>query len=473
MCMRNGDFGVNAFINRTGPESAIGNYAGIDMKTTSLNVRMAVIGLIILGLAGCSSGTESPTTQAISGAIDSSDFTTTDANPVSETSTPTASDTDTSLTEVDPADTEQVVIAAQREAITFGTVRTVEVEGVVFTSLPEAEVDTSVASVELGRLLFWDPILSGDMDTACATCHLPEFGYTDGRARSIGTTGQGTGPNRVPGEIGLVPRNAQTVLNTVWNGINEIGVFNKDTAPMFWDNRTQSLANQAIEPLHSREEMRGNNFTEAEIDLEIASRLSNIAEYRVLFEQAYGDSAINVETVGQALADFQSTLIANNSPFDRWMRGDANAMSDAQLNGMRLFADTGCAECHSGPMFSDYETHVLGVREANGLAEADNGNGNFAFRTPSLRQLEFTAPYFHGGQDNDLDDVIDFYDNPNNSENPNVANNQLDPDFRALPNINNNRSNAIEAFLGALNDGNFDQSRPNNVPSGLPVGGAL
>lgn len=357
--------------------------------------------------------------------------------------------------------------------ITFGDVRTMELDGVVFSSLPEAEVNTSSPSVELGRLLFWDPILSGDMDTACASCHLPEFGYTDGRERSAGTSGQGTGPNRIPGQIGEVARNSQTVLNTVWNGINEFGVFDTDTAPMFWDSRTQSLASQAIEPIHSREEMRGDSFSDNEIDAEVVSRISALSEYQSLFEQVFGPDSINIDNVGQALADFQSTLVANNSPFDRWMRGDSAAMNQEQLNGMAEFADTGCAECHSGPMFSDYEVHVLGVPEADGLTEPDSGDGTFAFRTPTLRQLAFTGPYFHGGQESDLDDVIDFYDNPNNSDNPNVPTNQLDPDFRALPNINNNRRNAIEAFLGALNDASFDRSRPTSVPSGLPVGGAL
>ncbi len=357
--------------------------------------------------------------------------------------------------------------------ITIGSVRTVEIDDVIFTSLPEANVDASRPSVELGRLLFWDPILSGDQDIACATCHLPEFGYADGRQRSVGTTGVGTGPERVPGQIGEVSRNAPTVLNTVWNGINEFGVFETSSAPMFWEGRTLSLVNQALEPIRSQEEMRGSNFTEAEIDAVVVQRLSSISVYQVLFEQAYGSSTITLDLLAQALADFQSTLIANNAPFDRWMRGDDTAMSNQQLQGLAVFADTGCANCHSGPMFSDYENHVLGVPETDNLSTPDTGDGSFGFRTPTLRQLAFTAPYFHGGQETDLDGVIDFYDNPNGSDNPNVANNQLDSEFRDLPNINGNEANLIEAFLESLSDGNFDQTRPASVPSGLPVGGSL
>ncbi len=360
----------------------------------------------------------------------------------------------------------------QLNVVEVGDVRTIQINDMVFSSLPTQTIALETESIELGRLLFWDPILSGDRDVACATCHLPEFGYTDGRARSAGVGGVGTGPDRVAGQLGEVPRNAQSVLNTVWNGINEFGVFNPETATMFWDARTQSLAAQAAEPIRSREEMRGENFSEDEIDAEVVARLNSLSEYQVLFNQAYGTDEITHDQIGRALADFQSSLVANNSPFDRYLRGDTTAMTNAQINGMTTFAQHECGDCHSGPMFSDFDTHVLGVAEANGLNEPDFGNGNFGFRTPSLRQLAFTAPYFHGGQEADLDDAIDFYDN-NNSNNPNVANNQLDPDFRDIPNLNNNDINAIEAFLNALNDDSFDRERPAEVPSGLPVGGSL
>lgn len=415
--------------------------------------------LLMLGLGACSSDSGSTTEVTIpdEGGEDP------DENSGPEIPNP----------ETDPEGQPDPPTGNSQSVITFGDIQTYEIGGVVFSSLPEAQVNTSAASVELGRLLFWDPILSGDMDIACATCHLPEFGYSDGRARSAGTSGQGTGPARVPGEIGEVPRNAQTVLNTIWNGINELGVFDPATAPMFRDNRTQSLANQALDPIRSREEMRGDNFTEAEIDAAVITRLSGISEYQVLFSDVFGENSITMTNIGNALADYQSTLIANNSPFDRWMRGDTNAMTQQQFNGMNLFADTGCADCHSGPMFSNYELQVLGVAEADGLTEPDTGNGSFAFRTPTLRQLAFTGPYFHGGQDSDLNDVIDFYDNPESSENPNVPTDQLDPDFLIMPVINDSRRNAIRAFLDALNDDSFDRTRPDSVPSGLPVGGAL
>ncbi len=402
---------------------------------------IALTATILTFLAGCSAGS-TPETGAVAATIPSGEDT---ANAVDN-----------------PMD-----------VVAFGQVHTIELDGVVLSSLPTAITEPDQARVELGRLLFWDPILSGDQDVACASCHLPQFGYADGLARSIGVGGVGAGPGREVGYTGIVPRNAPTVLNTAWNGITELGVFDPELAPMFWDIRTQSLANQALEPIRSQQEMRGNNFTIEEMEAEVLSRLNTNSEYQDRFLTAFGSNEINLNMVGSALADFQTTLIANNAPFDRWMRGDTNAMSTTQILGMQEFVTTGCAQCHSGPLFSDFETHVLGVPEAAGLDTPDNGDGDFGFRTPSLRQLRFTAPYFHGGQRGTLNDVIDFYDNPGRSENPNVPTNSLDADFRNLPNINRQRANLIEQFLNALSDDEFDRSHPDSVPSGLPVGGLI
>lgn len=381
--------------------------------------------------------------------------------------------TESEVDESGTVDVDNNLATDSMQVTELGQVHTIEVNGVVLSSLPDITVATNTEQVALGRLLFWDPILSGDQDVACATCHLPEFGYADGRARSVGVGGVGAGPARVVGHTGQAPRNAPSVLNTAWNGITELGMFDPELAAMFWDSRTQGLENQALEPIRSREEMRGDSFSIVEMELEVVNRLSANSDYQGRFQAAFGTSDITLSMVGQALAEFQRTLVANNSPFDRWMRGDADAMSTQQIQGMNEFVQTGCTDCHSGPMFSDFETHVLGVPEADGLNTPDNGNGSFGFRTPSLRQLAFTAPYFHGGQRTTLTDVIDFYDNPGRSENPNVPTNELDDDFRDLPNINAQESNRIENFLDSLNDSQFDRTRPANVPSGLPVGGSI
>lgn len=240
---------------------------------------------------------------------------------------------------------------------------------------------------------------------------------------------------------------------------------------MFWDNRVSSLQVQALEPLKSELQMRGIRFGEEDIIPELLNRLNAIPEYQRLFAQSYGQDEITDAQLADALASFQSTLIANNSPFDRWMRGDSAAMSERQVSGMQEFVIAGCAKCHSGPLFSDFELHVLGTPEAEGLTEPDSGDGNFAFRTPTLRQLQFTAPYFHGGQFASLGDVIEFYDEPSRSSNASVSTSELDSDFLSLPETDGELGRLLTEFLDALNDPDFDRSEPDSVPSGLAPGG--
>ncbi len=360
---------------------------------------------------------------------------------------------------------------SQSDLVQVGEVSTLDIQGRIISSLPENPPEVDSAQAELGRLLFWDPVLSGDRDVACATCHLPENGYTDGQAQAIGVGGNGRGSDRVVGHTGVVPRNSQTVLNTAWNGIDVFGVFNAAAAPMFWDNRTLGLQAQAIEPIRSTQEMKGELFTEDSILPEIETRLNNIPAYRTLFLEAFGSADVVIDNVALALASFQTTLVANNSPFDQWMRGNDDAMTERQLSGMQEFVTAGCADCHSGPLFSDFQTHVLGVREGAQVTEPDSGDGNFAFRTPSLRQLAFTAPYFHAGQFVTIDSAINFYDERRRSENPNVSSSSLDDELLDVPEMDDGRGAIIGDFLQTLNDELFDRTIPSEVPSGLPPGG--
>ena len=345
------------------------------------------------------------------------------------------------------------------------------------SALPQMVTDpidnpTSEAKVVLGRTLFWDPILSGEKDVACATCHHPNEGYADGLDLSIGVGGQNIGPNRRVGHTGFVRRNAQTILNTAFNGIKNDAIAIPELAPMFWDNRAKSLEEQALLPLLSFEEMRGNAYSEAAALDSITARLQNIAAYRSMFEAAFGTTTITAENMAKAIATFERTLLANNSPFDRYMRGDENAMTAEQIEGMNEFIEVGCVACHSGAMFSDYELHVLGVRDNNKLNESDDGDGNYAFRTPTLRNLAYTAPYMHNGEFNTLNRVLDFYDDNNDdAQNGNVRDNDLDINLRRLEGINRRSRDEIIAFLNALNDDNFDRTIPTNVPSGLQPGG--
>jgi cytochrome c peroxidase len=356
-----------------------------------------------------------------------------------------------------------------------------------FSALPQAvhapsDNPTSPAKVALGRLLFWDPILSGSKDVACATCHHPKFGYAENLDISIGVNGVGLGSNRrfaSPNSIPFVKRNSQTILNTAFNGMDAQGRYTPFNAPMFWDLRAQGLEAQALEPIKTLEEMRGHAYSQEQAVEAVVARLREIAEYRALFTRAFGsDPPITAANLGKALAAFQRSLVANRSPFDRYMRGETGAMTQAQIRGMRGFERVGCMNCHSGPMFSDFKLHVLGVPDNHKLPASDSGaNETYAFRTASLRNLAFTAPYMHSGVFPALDDVLDFYDDVSGrgrrrTENPNVRRNQLDPLLRQLDDVDDEERDIIR-FLEALNDDSFDKTIPARVPSGLSPGGRI
>jgi cytochrome c peroxidase len=351
----------------------------------------------------------------------------------------------------------------------------------VGTALPQAAVapadnPLTPGRAALGKLLFWDPILSGNKDVACATCHHPQFGYAEDRDLPIGVSGMGLGKNRrftSPDSIPFVRRNSPALVNVAFSGIDEGGQYVPASAPMFWDLRVRGLEAQALEPIQSFEEMRGNAFPKHKALDAVVARLNAIAEYRQLFAKEFGGTnPVNASNLARAIASFQRSLVANNSPFDRYMRGDRNAMTQAQVRGMRRFERIGCANCHSGPMFSDYQPHVLGVPDNRKLAESDAGMKEkpYAFRTASLRNLKYTAPYMHNGVFQTLEEVVDFYDDA--PENPNVQRRQVDPLVRQLDDPGRVARVLIQ-FLNALNDDSFDKAIPSRVPSGLSPGGHI
>jgi cytochrome c peroxidase len=347
-----------------------------------------------------------------------------------------------------------------------------------------ADDPVTAAKVTLGRLLFWDPILSGGKDVACATCHHPDFGYADGVDLSIGADGVGLGSKRTftPGHPSrFVKRNSQTLLNVAFNGVTSTTAAAPASAPMFWDVRVRSLETQALEPLKALEEMRGTAYPEDRAIAAAVSRVEAIPEYRRLFARAYGEgTVVDARALGRALAAFQRTLVATDSRFDRYMRGDTSAMTDEEVRGMDRFQSIGCVNCHNGPMFSDFATHVLGVPDNPKLPESDAGvNQTYAFRTPSLRNLAATAPYMHNGVLGTLDDVVRFYrqiggrgGRGGRNQNPHVGRDQIDPLARRL-NMRGRGESDLIAFLRTLDDPRFDRTIPRRVPSGLPVGGKL
>jgi cytochrome c peroxidase len=363
----------------------------------------------------------------------------------------------------------------------------------LFSPLPAAAASpvdnpATPARVELGRLLFWDPILSGPRDVACATCHHPDFGYAEPLDLSIGTGGVGLGPSRAfapDAPVRLVKRNSQTVLNAAFNGMDTTGAHDPSSAPMFWDLRVRGLEAQALEPIKALEEMRGDSYPEDRAVAAVVARLAAIPEYRDRFSAAFGGrNAVTEANLGRALAAFQRSLVTANAPFDRYMRGDTTAMTPEQIRGMNRFETTGCANCHSGPMFSDFKAHVLAVPDNNRLAVSDAGvDGTYAFRTASLRNLAHTAPYMHNGAFTNLNQVVNFYNRISGGRggggrggrggatNTNVTRDRIDPLARQLRMRGGGRQNDLVAFLGALNDDGFDRTVPDRVPSGLKVGG--
>lgn len=357
------------------------------------------------------------------------------------------------------------------------------------TGQPPASVEVE----ELGRLLFWDPVLSGARDVACATCHHPDFAWADGRELSLGVGAVGLGPARVDrsgGRIPVVKRNSQTILNTAFNGMDDRrrrrgrgdGSVDPASAPMFWDSRIRSLETQALEPIKALEEMRGTSYPEDEAVGVVVERLRNIPEYVALFEQAFGaGTTIDADHLGQAIATYERSLVAMDSPFDRFRAGDRNALTAQQRRGFETFDDVGCDRCHDGPMFSDFDLEAEGVPEHPLLSVPDAGDGRFRFRTPSLRNVALTAPYMHNGTLATLEDVLRFYDN-GRSENSNVSNGRgqngtgvarLSGSFRRVDNMSEREMQDIVAFLDSLTDTNFDRTIPSSVPSGLPVGGFI
>ena len=299
------------------------------------------------------------------------------------------------------------------------------------------------AKVALGRLLFWDPILSGDRDVACASCHDPESGYADPRPSST-----------TPGG-----RNALTVLNAAWNGATA-GHPQPDCelAPMFWDNRARSLEEQARGPITAADEMMGDHYTAQTIFPEIVTRLQAIPDYVARFDAVYGPGQITETTIVRSIAAFERTLTNPQTSYDR------GELSPQAERGMRVFLQIGCANCHSGPMFSDYELHVLRVPDPPGSIVHDAGDGTNRFRTPTLRNVTRTAPYMHGGVFATIPQVFQFYRQ--------ATNNPIDPDLRGVRTPTPQEAPDVEAFLRALGDAPFDTSVPAAVPSGLTPGGA-
>ncbi|RYG73003.1 cytochrome-c peroxidase [bacterium] len=258
-----------------------------------------------------------------------------------------------------------------------------------------AENPTTPAKIALGKRLFFDPILSGSNRMSCASCHRPDHGFADVRRLSPGDGGKD------------VARHTPGLLNVAYN------------LTQFWDGRAKSLEEQALAPVENP----------AEMDQRVETLLPELerAGYGAEFGEAFG-TGVSAESLARALAAYERTLLENDTPFDRWMRGDERAMSYAAVRGLLIFNTKGrCIACHSGPNVTN-AAHAfgnafmnIGVKPVAGdptdpgriavLADEGLRRKIFegAFKVPSLRGVGRTAPYMHNGSLATLEDVVEFY----------------------------------------------------------------
>ncbi len=339
-------------------------------------------------------------------------------------------------------------------------------KGLPAVSIPDDNPQTR-EGILLGRRLFFDRRLSLNNTMSCAICHVPEMGFANNEMKTpVGFEGR------------TVKRNAPTVLNAAYK------------TRMFHDGRETSLENQVWSPL-----LAGNEMANPSIGY-VIEKIQAIDEYKGLFEKAFAGRGATMETIAKALAQYQRSLLAGNSRFDRWYYGkDESALNAEEQLGFAVFAGKGaCAACHTiGPehaLFTDNKLHNTGlgyeismkketptervqlapgifvdvrrefIKEVTRVGAAQNDLGAYEvtqdpadrwkFATPTLRNVELTAPYMHNGSMSTLEEVIEFYDRGG------VANELLSPLIKPLG-LSIKEKEALHAFLLTLTAGNYTE----------------
>jgi cytochrome c peroxidase len=396
------------------------------------------------------------------------------------------------------------------------------------------------ALVKLGEALFFDKELSGNRDISCATCHHPQFAGGDGLPLSFGTGGHGLGPEREPGhDRELIPRNAPELFNRgspawstmFWDGrvkFDEVYDLDTPAGNGLPDMLQTVLAAQAMFPVTSREEMRGkfgdytadrelnelatiSDMRPKQIWAALMQRLLAIPGYVELFQTAYPDVPVDqlgFEHAANALAAYEIAAFSyTDSPWDRYLAGDRDALSEAARRGALLFfGEAGCGACHSGSLLTDQQFHNIGVPQL-GPGKLDRENqldfgrfletgrheDRFAFRTPPLRNIALTGPYMHNGVFTTLEatvrhhlDATESLRSYDASQLPEYFRDGVHTDPRVLDDIlasldprmtepvvlADEQITDLLAFLNALTSPSaVDLSHlvPESVPSGLPV----
>jgi cytochrome c peroxidase len=284
----------------------------------------------------------------------------------------------------------------------------------------------SAAKAELGRYLYFDRRLSADETLSCASCHAPQLAFTDGKAVSFGIKAQRGG------------RSAPTVINRVYS------------MAQFWDGRAASLEEQAKGPIANPIEMGMTHEG-------VVERIRGVAGYRPLFAKAFGCEAIDMDRMAKAIACFERTVLSGNAPYDRYRAGNKKAMSPAQVRGMNVFVNKAkCDQCHEGANFTLNSYHNLGVgadkpEPDTGRYEVTKDSRDWgAFKTPTLREIEHTAPYMHDGSLKTLEDVVEYYNRGG------TPNRNLDPAIKPLHLTEQDKRDLV-AFMKALSGEGWQQ----------------
>lgn len=316
------------------------------------------------------------------------------------------------------------------------------------TGLPPVRDGFTPQQIDLGRYLFFDPLLSGDGSLACSSCHDPKQGFSDGRGRSLGMAGQ------------ELPRSSPSL----WN----VGLLQR----FFWDGRATTLEEQVQGPLYNDKEMANN-------PARLLASLRDNEDYRGLFADAFAADDIELEHIYTALVAFEASLVSLNSRYDLYAHGYYEALTGPEIEGLNVFRSfvARCAECHTPPTFTNQQIAVLGTPEPEGMprdigAEGPTGDPSQrgGFRVPSLRNIAKTAPYMHSGRFATLREAVAFYTGGRGHAVPEGEKLYLHWHVWE-PNLSDKELDRLVDFLGALTDEGFMPTIPDQVPSGLPAGG--
>lgn len=317
-------------------------------------------------------------------------------------------------------------------------------------------IDTigNTAQAKLGEFLFFDPVLSGNNQRACASCHKPDMAFTDGLQKGLSYERNNN-----------LDRNTPSLLNTI---------FQKH---FFYDGRARQLEQQANDVLHNQKEMNSS------ID-EMIFRLNQSEEYQSLFKNSYegtADTLISYYGILKAITEYEKSLISMDSRFDKYIKGDYKQLTKQEINGYNVFSGKAlCGSCHFFPLFnglvppiySDTEYEVVGVPEDSISKSIDKDLGRivvsksyihqYAFKTPTVRNISLTAPYMHNGIYKTLDDVIDFY-NKGGGKGIGINITHQTLPFDSLQ-LTKHEINNIKSFMLSLTDTTGLNKRPKKLP---------